>query len=160
MTFRPCLLWMGLSVITLAGCANEPSYNPFSAAPSDYGNTQTETQEVFYGYVTSVQPVELERHNTLGVGAVLGAVIGGVVGNQFGHGVGNDLTTAGGVVAGGVIGNSIQNHVDQRQGLEIGVQLNDGHQVAIIQAAGDDHFSPGERVRVVGYGANARVVHY
>lgn len=161
MTFRPRLLLIALPLFALAGCAtNGPYYGGASTSPNYYNSGQTGAQEVFYGRVTSVRPVMLGRQNSPGVGAVLGAVIGGVVGNQIGHGTGRDLATVGGAVAGGFAGNAIQNNTSQRQGVEIGVRLDDGHDVSVIQDASGDTFYPGDRVRLVGYGQNARVTRY
>lgn len=162
MTLRPLrVLLLALPLTALAGCATDGYYgnHGYSRSSADYydRDRQVGAQSVFFGRVTSVRPVDIGRENTPGMGAVIGAVIGGVVGNQFGHGGGRELATVGGAVAGGFAGNSIQNNADRRMGLEIGVQLEDGHSVSIVQDA-NDQFYPGDRVRIVGYGQNARVV--
>jgi len=155
-TARLLLPLMALPVF-LAGC-DDPSY--YSRPSSGYYRQDTEVNvaNVYYGRIVDVRPVEIGRPNSPGVGAVLGAVIGGVVGSTVGHGNGRTLATVGGAVAGGFAGNGIQNAQARRAAFQLTVQLDDGHQVAIIQDA-DVPFYPGDPVRVVGYGQNARVLH-
>lgn len=149
----------------VAGCASQgqgygqagPSYS--RSSPNYYNrDRQVGAQEVYRGTVVSVRPVAIGRENGVGMGAVVGALIGGVVGNQVGHGSGRELATIGGAVAGGVAGNSIQNRSGRRDGLEITVRLDNGKEVAVIQDA-DEPFYAGDRVQVVGYGQDARVIH-
>jgi outer membrane lipoprotein SlyB len=157
---RIALLPALLLPLLLAACATGPGYSGRSASSSiEYGQQDAmNVQNVYYGRVMAVRPVEIQRQNGPGLGAVLGAVIGGVVGNQIGSGSGRTLATVGGAVAGGFAGNGIQNANARRAALEITVRLDDGHDVAVVQDA-DVPFYPGDRVRVLGYGQNARVTH-
>lgn len=148
--------------ILLAGCV-EPGYR----ADGYYRDTSTPTyasqeagqvQNVYYGYIVDVRPVELGRQNSPGIGAVLGAVIGGVVGNTVGGGTGRTLATVGGAVAGGYAGNSIQNAHDRKDAYQLTVRLDDGHDVSVVQEA-NEAFYRGDAVRVTGYGQNAHVTH-
>lgn len=162
MRLRPLrFLFVALPLMLLVGCATDGyNGNGYSrSSPTYYDRDQNVgAQQVTFGHVIQVRPVVIGRQNTPGVGAVLGAVVGGVVGNQFGHGGGRELATVGGAVAGGFAGNSIQNANDRRMGQEIEVQLEDGHVVSLVQDA-QETFYIGDRVRVIGYGRSARVVH-
>lgn len=148
--------------VLLAGCV-EQGYRPDgyyrdARTPTYTRDQADQVQNVYYGRVIDVQPVELGRQNSPGIGAVLGAVIGGVVGNTVGHGTGRTLATVGGAVAGGYAGNSIQNAHDRQDAYRITVRLQDGHDIAVVQKA-DVFFQRGDAVRVIGYGSTARVVH-
>ena len=113
-----------------AGCTNY-SGNTYS------GSQVRSAQTVQYGTVVSVQPVTLEEDRPAVLGTVGGGVVGGVLGNMVGGGRGKTLT--------------------KQNGLEITVELENGQQLSIVQAA-DQQFSPGERVRVLrGSDGSARV---
>lgn len=154
-----------LSTLMLAGCATDPYYgNSYSdpyhrnSSVNAYERDQMNSvQNVTLGRVESVRWVTVERERGLGSGAVIGAVVGGVLGNQIGSGSGRDLATVGGAVAGGAIGNKVQNDRNRQNAYEVTVRLDNGQRVSIVQAA-DYTFSAGQRVRLVGYGDQARVV--
>ena len=65
--------------------------------------------------------------------------------------------TAGGALLGAAGGYAGQKALTKQNGLEITVELENGQQLSIVQAA-DQQFSPGERVRVLrGSDGSARV---
>ena len=154
-----------LSTLLLAGCATDPYYGSSYSQPyhrnssvNTYERDQMNSvQNVTYGRVETVRWVTVERSRGLGAGAVIGAVVGGVIGNQIGSGHGRDLATVGGAVAGGAIGNKVQNDRNRQNAYEVTVRLDNGQRISIVQGA-DYTFSPGQKVRVVGYGDEARVV--
>lgn len=164
MSMFPRVMMMVMGLGLMAGCAT-PGYGPSygydnsSSSPGYYNrDRQVGAREVTRGTVVSVRSVAIGRQNGVGMGAVVGALIGGVVGNQIGHGSGRELATVGGAVAGGFAGNSIQNRADRRDGLQITVRLTSGSEVVVVQDASEP-FYVGDRVQVVGYGQDARVVH-
>ena len=120
-----------------AGCTNY-SGNTYS------GSQVRSAQTVQYGTVVSVQPVTLEEDRP----AVLGTVGGGVVGG---------VATIAGAALGAAGGYAGEKALTKQNGLEITVELENGQQLSIVQAA-DQQFSPGERVRVLrGSDGSARV---
>ena len=129
-----------------AGCTNY-SGNAYS------GGQVRSAQTVQYGTVVSVQPVTLEEDRP----AVVGTVGGGVLGNMVGGGRGRTLATIAGAALGAAGGYAGEKALTKQNGLEITVELENGQQLSIVQAA-DQQFSPGERVRVLrGSDGSARV---
>ena len=125
-----------------AGCTNY-SGNTYS------GSQVRSAQTVQYGTVVSVQPVTLEEDRP--------AVVGGVLGNMVGGGRGKTLATIAGAALGAAGGYAGEKALTKQNGLEITVELENGQQLSIVQAA-DQQFSPGERVRVLrGSDGSARV---
>ena len=129
-----------------AGCTNY-SGNTYS------GSQVRSAQTVQYGTVVSVQSVTLEEDRPAVLGTVGGGVVGGVLGNMVGGGRGKTLAT----IAGAALGAAGEKALTKQNGLEITVELENGQQLSIVQAA-DQQFSPGERVRVLrGSDGSARV---
>lgn len=112
-----------------------------------------------YGRIQQIEAVTIEGDKQLGIGAVAGAVVGGVLGHQVGGGTGKAVATAAGAVAGGVIGNKIENKNERRPGQHVVIRLDDGSSVGITQPV-DPVLRVGDRVRIDGGGAEARVVRF
>ena len=133
-----------------AGCTN---YSGNTSSGSQVRSAQT----VQYGTVVSVQPVTLEEDRPAVLGTVGGGVVGGVLGNMVGGGRGKTLATIAGAALGAAGGYAGEKALTKQNGLEITVELENGQQLSIVQAA-DQQFSPGERVRVLrGSDGSARV---
>jgi len=133
-----------------AGCTNY-SGNTYS------GSQGRRAPTVQYGTVVSVQPVTLEEDRPAVLGTVGGGVVGGVLGNMVGGGRGKTLATIAGAALGAAGGYAGEKALTKQNGLEITVELENGQQLSIVQAA-DQQFSPGERVRVLrGSDGSARV---
>ena len=110
------------------------------------------------GKITSIRNVTLEGSST--GGAILGAVAGGFLGNQIGSGSGRDAATIGGAALGGAAGSHAGRAINNRQGLEITVRLDQGGSLSIVQEVNPrESFAVGDRVRVLDNGARARVSH-
>ena len=121
------------------------------------GSQVRSAQTVQYGTVVSVQPVTLEEDRPAVLGTVGGGVVGGVLGNMVGGGRGKTLATIAGAALGAAGGYAGEKALTKQNGLEITVELENGQQLSIVQAA-DQQFSPGERVRVLrGSDGSARV---
>lgn len=162
MNTKPLSLVLALAgSFALAGCASTYSGDPYYSQSSarQYDQRNIGSQTVYHGVVESVREVALQRNDGIGGGAVLGAVIGGLVGNQVGSGSGRTAATIGGAAAGGYIGDRIQDSRNYERGIEVTVRLDDGRRMAVVQNH-DYRFHQGQRVRIVGHGANARVVPY
>ena len=101
--------------------------------------------------------VTLEEDRPAVLGTVGGGVVGGVLGNMVGGGRGKTLATIAGAALGAAGGYAGEKALTKQNGLEITVELENGQQLSIVQAA-DQQFSPGERVRVLrGSDGSARV---
>lgn len=132
-----------VTVFLVAGCAQSPSM----------GET-----EIRQGRITYIDPVSIEGDHQLGLGAIIGGIAGGVIGHQIGGGTGQTVATIAGVLAGGAVGQGVQNRYGERRpGQHIMVDLGNGYEVGITQPA-DPDLRVGDRVRIEGSGAGARVV--
>lgn len=130
--------------VTLAGCA----------APSTAGHTYTSSEarrpmEVQTGVIQAIREVRLERDQQTGVGTGAGAVVGGVAGSNIGGGRGQIIGSVLGAVAGGVVGSHAEQSLSNRAALEITVRTDAGRTFAVVQEAGGETFSPGQRVRII-----------
>jgi outer membrane lipoprotein SlyB len=63
-----------------------------------------------------------------------------------------------GAVAGAVIGNSIERFGTREESVEILLQLPSGERRALVQAKGNESFTPGEAVILVSTGGKTRVM--
>ena len=133
-----------------AGCTNY-SGNTYS------GSQVRSAQTVQYGTVVSLQPVTLEEDRPAVLQTVGGADDSVIEANNHGRGRGKPLATIAGAALGAAGGYAGEKALTKQNGLEITVELENGQQLSIVQAA-DQQFSPGERVRVLrGSDGSARV---
>ena len=142
----------GFVSVLLAGCAS-------GLGSADYQRGEVrQVQEVRMGVVDNVRRVTIEGTRS-GVGSTAGGVIGGVAGSEIGGGKGSIVGAVVGVVAGGIAGQAIEEGATRKTGLEITVRMDSGRTIAIVQEDKDDDFVPGDRVRVLQSGGQARVTH-
>lgn|SRR5690606_7727923 len=132
------------AVAVLSGCA----------APSTAGHTYTASEarrpmQVQTGVIEAIRQVRLERDQPTNVGAGAGAVVGGVAGSNVGGGSGRIVGGVLGAVAGGVLGSHAEQSLSNRAALEITVRTDDGRVFAVVQEAGGEQFTPGQRVRII-----------
>lgn len=141
------------SVIGLAGCAGTQH------DPNVYRGSQSmQTTGYQTGFVDFVRPVTIQD-DTTGLGGGAGAVIGGIAGSTVGGGTGQYIGAAVGALTLGLIGNQIESNASKTEGQEIGVKLNSGVQIIIVQDNTLD-IKAGDRVRVIGNAGDFRVVRY
>lgn len=134
----------------LAGCAS-------GLGGADYERTEARrVQEVKMGVVESVRNVNLEGTQS-GVGAVAGGVVGGIAGSNVGGGKGSAIAATLGALAGGLAGAAAEEVATRKPGIEITVRLDGGRTIAIVQEDTGESFRPGDRVRVLESGGQARV---
>ncbi|MDQ0140212.1 glycine zipper 2TM domain-containing protein [Cupriavidus necator] len=97
---------------------------------SQRADTDTERQAAkgspYAGRIVSVTPIQTQKPNTSGLGALGGAVVGGLLGNQVGKGNGRIVGTVVGAVGGGVAGNQIEKSVSKDTHYEVRVRMDDG----------------------------------
>ncbi|HTI16916.1 MAG TPA: glycine zipper 2TM domain-containing protein [Trinickia sp.] len=150
----PATMVAGMLAVT--GCA----YNPSSADVYPAYEAQREAT-VRMATIESVRAVTISSNNgqPSGLGAVGGGAVGAVAGSTIGGGTGSIVTGILGGIVGAVAGNTVENAAANRKGVEITVRLDNGDFRAITQAAGDEIFRAGERVRLVSTGGVTRVTH-
>ncbi|MEA2118172.1 glycine zipper 2TM domain-containing protein [Halovibrio sp. HP20-50] len=146
-----------LSFLALAGCANTSGYSG-----DVYRGSQAKTsQSVSYGTIVAVRPVQIQAESRAGglLGSGGGAIIGGLLGNQVGGGSGRQLATVAGALGGAVAGTAAEDATNRVNALEMEIRRDDGSDVVVVQRA-DRQFQAGQRVRLIGSGANLSVAPY
>jgi len=101
------------------------------------------------GVIESVRPVQQQRAQGSGLGAVAGGVLGGVVGNQMGKGNGKTAMTVLGAIGGGFAGNEVEKRTRTVTVYEVTVRMDDGSVRTFTQQTEP---APGTRVEVDGQG--------
>ena len=146
------LLVPALLTTVLAGCAS-------GLGSGDYERKEARrVYEVKMGVVESVRSVKLEG-TASGVGATAGGVVGGVAGSEVGGGKGKAVGAVLGAVVGGVAGAAAEEAATRKPGIEITVRLDSGRTIAVVQEDTGEKFAPGERVRMLESGGQARITH-
>ncbi|AIJ10142.1 MULTISPECIES: glycine zipper 2TM domain-containing protein [Edwardsiella] len=148
------LIIVAIATATLAGCANTStlSGDVYSA------NQAKQVQQVTYGTIVSMEPVQIQAGNEANViGTIGGAVIGGLLGNTIGGGTGRSLATAAGAVAGGVAGNSIEGAVNRTNGVQLVIRLDSGKTIAVVQKNDKQAFRVNQRVMLLSNGSTVNV---
>jgi len=142
---------LGVALLS-AGCMTTQS-------GGSYGRSEARSEmTVRQGVVDSVRQVMIEGTQSP-VGAGAGAVVGGIAGSHIGKGKGSTVGAVLGAVAGGVAGGLLEEQVTKKAGVEITVKLDNGQLIAITQAADEEQFRSGERVRILSGQGNSRVSH-
>ncbi|MBP0620327.1 glycine zipper 2TM domain-containing protein [Cupriavidus consociatus] len=101
----------------------------------------------YAGRIVAVTPIQAQKPNTSGLGALGGAVVGGLLGNQVGKGNGRIVGTVVGAVGGGVAGNQIEKAVSKDTHYEVRVRMDDGsHRTFTYEK--DPAVQVGERVHM------------
>lgn len=147
------LMPIALVSLLFASCAQD------SLTGDTYSRSEAgRAQDVRTGRITSIRNVKIEGGNK--TGAVLGGVGGGFLGNEIGRGSGRTAATIGGAALGAVAGSHIEQNLNSRPGIEIGVKLDRGGSVSIVQEVNPrESFQVGDRVRVLLSGGRDRVTH-
>ncbi len=148
---------LALGLLTLGGCANTDTYSG-----DVYSGNQAKTgQSVTYGTIVSVRPVQIQGgdQNSGVLGGLGGAVIGGLLGNQIGGGSGRTIATAAGAIGGSVAGKKVEDTANKTDAWELEVRRDSGDNIIVVQKA-DRNWQAGQRVRLIGSGANMSVAPY
>ncbi len=116
-----------------------------------------QAQSVSKGRITAIRPVKIEGNHT--AGTIIGGVAGGVLGSQLGGGsTAHTAWAVGGALVGGALGSHAQQSMENRNGIEITVRLDQGGSVAVVQEVSrNEQFSVGDRVRVLSSAGRSRV---
>lgn len=148
---------LGLSLLTLAGCANTSGYSGDVYRPN-----QAQTAQAFrVGTINAIRPVKIQAESRTGnlLGGAGGAVIGGLLGNQIGGGSGKTLATAAGVIGGAAAGVAAENRINRVAAWEMEITTDAGDTLMVVQKA-DREFHAGQRVRLIHNGGKVRVTPY
>ena len=146
------LTMISLVLLMAVGCASSRSGKVYTRDQAQ------KTQTVYLGTVERVESVQIE--GTKGPwGAIVGGALGAVVGSSIGRGWGQVIAGTVGAVGGGLAGSAVEEEATKRDGIEIGLKLDNGNSVVIVQEA-DTAFRVGDRVRVLtGPDGTARVAY-
>lgn len=137
-------------LLLLPGCAWR------SYADHVYADADTQrAHSITMATVTAVRVVTIERAVT-GAGAAAGGHVGMALGGMGGKGNGRFVGAVLASVAGELAGHAVESQAARLQGLEISLHLDNGQQIALVQAA-DVVFRQGERVRVLSADGKSRV---
>ena len=144
----------GIRIVTLMLASGALLLAAGCAGPSQSGSVYTDREarqpmQVQSATIQSVRGVRLERSQPTGIGTGAGAVVGGVAGSNIGRGKGAIVGSVLGAVVGGIAGSHLEQGAGDRAAQEITVRTDDGRTLAIVQAAGDDRFEAGQRVRLL-----------
>ncbi len=147
--------FLAFALLLMAGCASS-AREPVASYDRDQVGTVQQSEGAT---IISLTPVDIEGSDS-NVGTIVGAVAGGLAGRQVGGGSGQDIMTVVGAVAGGYAGSKYGEGTASSDGVEIGLKMDDGREIAIVQELEENEmFRVGEQVRVVFNGNKARVEH-
>ncbi|MNM73711.1 Outer membrane lipoprotein SlyB precursor [compost metagenome] len=133
--------------------SSQPTHAAPRTAPARQAAQRAETERPaakgspYAGRIVAVTPIQTQKPNTSGLGALGGAVVGGLVGNQVGKGNGRIVGTVVGAVGGGVAGNQIEKAVSKDTHYEVRVRMDDGSQRTFTYEK-DPAVQAGERVHM------------
>ncbi|XNM83280.1 outer membrane lipoprotein SlyB [Escherichia coli] len=137
--------------LSLVGCVDNDTLSGDVYTASE----AKQVQNVSYGTIVNVRPVQIQGGESNVIGAIGGAV-GGFLGDTVGGGTGR-VATAAGAVAGGVAGQGVQSAMNKTQGVELEIRKDDGNTIMVVQKQGNTRFSPGQRVVLASNGSQVTV---
>jgi outer membrane lipoprotein SlyB len=115
-----------------------------------------QAQTVQRGHIEDIRYVKIQGGST--AGTVIGGIAGGLLGREVGSGSGKTLATLGGAGLGAVAGSAAEQKLQNRQGVELTVHLDNGEKISITQEVNPrESFSIGDQVRVMYGSGRARV---
>ena len=116
---RRAAVTLTLVALTLAGCAQQPSYQVVNAPVARTGTVESVRESV-------------EQKSPSGLGLIAGGLIGGGLGSLVGGGTGRTVATVVGALGGGFVGNELERNQSQVV-FEISVRYDDGTWATIRQ---------------------------
>ena len=116
---RRAAVTLTLVALTLAGCAQQPSYQLTQAPVARIGTVESVRESV-------------EQKSPSGLGLIAGGLIGGGLGSLVGGGTGRTVATVVGALGGGFVGNELERGQTQ-VAYEISVRYDDGSWATIRQ---------------------------
>jgi outer membrane lipoprotein SlyB len=141
------------AALAAAGCVPVP-VRPIDSYPP---GAAMRVQTVETGFVESLRDVRIGGMRT-GVGGTTGAVTGSIAGSFVGGSwQANVAGSIVGAILGGLLGSAIEESATARPGVEVGVRLDNGGYVVVVQDAALEALRQGDRVRLLSDGIAARV---
>ena len=134
---RRVAVTLALIALTLAGCAQQPSYQVVNAPVARTGTVESVRESV-------------EQKSPSGLGLIAGGLIGGGLGSLIGGGNGRTAATILGAVGGGYVGHNLEKSETQVV-YEISVKYDNGTWGTIRQSSSPP-FRIGDRVLVTDRG--------
>jgi len=139
--------------LIIGGCVTDLDENTYSREDV-YG-----VQDVYYGTIVSLRPVNIEGTKTP-IGALAGGAIGGLAGSTIGGGKGSYVTAIIGAVGGGLLGAKGEEWYTRSNGIEVTVKADDGRTRGFVQQVSEnERFQVGDRVAIKGSMGKYRVSH-
>ncbi|SDU52756.1 outer membrane lipoprotein [Desulfobacula phenolica] len=135
------VLLIAITLVYITGCASSRSGQVYSR------DNARQVQTFDTGTVEWVKEVMIEGTKTP-IGTAVGGVAGGVLGNTVGSGSGRTVAMVLGALAGAAAGTVAEEGITRRQGLEIGVRIDNGRTIVVVQEA-DIMIAAGDRVRII-----------
>lgn len=149
---RPVIFMLIAAGLIATGCASELGGTTYQRGEAG------SIQRVEYGTILSLTPVQIEGTKS-NIGAGAGAIAGGIAGSTVGGGKGSGVAAVIGAVAGGLLGSATEEGMTRAQGVEIGLRMDDGREISIVQELDENEIlRVGDKVRVLYTGRKARVV--
>ncbi len=139
-------------VLLLGACATGRSGEVYSRDQV----RQVQTYKV--GVIETLREVRIEGTQSQ-VGSTAGALVGGIAGSGTSQGKTGQVASVLGAVVGGMAGAAAEEAYTRENGLEIGIKLEDGNHISVVQAKSDESFKVGDRVRVLESAGVTRVTH-
>lgn len=138
-------------LLLAAGCASSENGSTYSR--EETGRIET----VQHGTITSLRPVRIEGTQS-GIGTGAGAVAGGIAASGANSGRTGAVEAVIGAVVGGILGSMTEEGLTRADGVEIGLKMEDGRELSIVQALDPNQvFRVGDKVRVLYSGGKERV---
>ncbi len=147
-------LILALSTLLLLGaCASEKTGEVYTRDQV----RQVQTYKV--GVIESLRDVRIEGTQSQ-VGTTAGTLIGGIAGSGASQGKTGQVASVLGAVVGGMAGAAAEEAYTRENGLEIGIKLEDGNHISVVQAKSESEtFKIGDKVRVLESAGVTRVTH-
>lgn len=148
-------LILSLSAVLLLGaCATGKSGDVYTRDQV----RQVQTYKI--GIIESLHEVRIEGTQSQ-VGTTAGTIVGGITGSGASQGKTGEVAAVLGAVVGGMVGAAAEEAYTRENGLEIGIKLEDGTHISVVQAksVNDETFKIGETVRVIESAGVTRVTH-
>lgn len=148
---RKLVIALLIPLALAAGCASGLGGTTYSR--SEAGRIGA----VEHGTIISLRPVRIEGTKT-GIGTGAGALAGGLAASGVSGGRTGAVAAVIGAVAGGLFGAMTEEGLTRTDGVEIGLKMDDGRELSIVQALDPNEvLRVGDKVRVLYSGGKARV---
>ncbi|MBR8461425.1 hypothetical protein KDD93_06515 [Campylobacter sp. faydin G-24] len=135
-----------ITALLLSGCVMS---NNGSSSPDVYTKGEMQKAQVTqFGEIISLKPIKITGESNV-VLNVLAAGLGGLAGYHVGGGSGKIAGSAVGAVLGGMGADKVGEMMDNTEGVELVIKLENANIVTYAQEGGVSTFKNGDRVKIV-----------